>query len=138
MRVVVDANVYVSAILFPESLPATLLRQVLDRHETLSSVAHAQEVGKVIARSKFERYLPLGDRLGAARILLHRAILVQVSLELHLCRDPKDDYLVNLALDGRADLLISGDGDLLTLEMIGPTRVVSPSEAIQVLQTGAR
>jgi predicted nucleic acid-binding protein len=46
----------------------------------------------------------------------------------NLCRDPKDNYLVSLAIDTNADFLITGDGDLLNLIKIGNTSVIRYSD----------
>jgi predicted nucleic acid-binding protein len=49
---------------------------------------------------------------------------VIISSKSNICRDPKDNYLVSLALDSKADFLITGDKDLLELNKISETIVL--------------
>lgn len=55
-----------------------------------------------------------------------------------LCRDPKDDYLLELAVISSADFIVTGDKDLLELERIGKTVIVSPMDSDLILQNTGR
>lgn len=55
-----------------------------------------------------------------------------------LCRDPKDDYLLELAVSSSADFIVTGDKDLLELERIGKTVIVSPMDFDLILQNTGR
>jgi putative PIN family toxin of toxin-antitoxin system len=50
-----------------------------------------------------------------------------------ICRDPKDNFLLALAKDGKADYLITGDGDLLVLKEFERTKIVTLSDFESVL-----
>lgn len=52
---------------------------------------------------------------------------VEVRSSVQLCRDEKDNFLSNLAIDSRADYLVTGDKDVLTLESIELTKIISIS-----------
>lgn len=49
------------------------------------------------------------------------------------CRDPKDDYLLALAQEAKADYLLTGDKDLLVLEYIGKTQIITVSFFEEIL-----
>jgi len=49
------------------------------------------------------------------------------------CRDTKDNFLLNLAIDGKVDYLVTGDKDLLVLEKVGKTRVVTLAKFTELI-----
>ncbi|HET8837508.1 MAG TPA: putative toxin-antitoxin system toxin component, PIN family [Flavobacteriaceae bacterium] len=57
-----------------------------------------------------------------------------VTSNLKLCRDGKDDFLLNLSLDGEVDYLVTGDKDLLVLEKIGKTEILTYREFLKKIQ----
>ena len=58
-------------------------------------------------------------------MLCEMAVFVEPQRGASLCRDPKDDYLLYTALAAKADYLVSGDNDLLSLQTMGSTRILS-------------
>jgi putative PIN family toxin of toxin-antitoxin system len=70
---------------------------------------------RVLARPKFERYVTLAERELFVASLTLEATLVTVTVSLQVCRDPKDDMILELAVSGQATSIISGDADLLAL-----------------------
>jgi len=61
------------------------------------------------------------------------AEIVNVTSEISQCRDPKDNFLLSLAIDGKADYLLSGDKDLLVLKKIGNTEIKTISEFFDII-----
>ena len=59
------------------------------------------------------------------------AILVDVHSNLDLCRDKKDNFLLNLAKDSKSDYLITGDQDLLFLERIDNCKIIQYSNFLK-------
>jgi putative PIN family toxin of toxin-antitoxin system len=53
--------------------------------------------------------------------------LVAITQRITLCRDPRDDKFLELALAGRADFLVTGDVDLLALDPFHGTRILDPA-----------
>jgi putative PIN family toxin of toxin-antitoxin system len=66
------------------------------------------------------------ERLGRVALVLKREPLV-----LPICRDAKDDFLLALAKSAKADLLVTGDEDLLVLKKYGRTRIVTPATFVK-------
>ena len=59
------------------------------------------------------------------------ADFVNVRAEVNICRDPKDNFLLALSIDGNANFLITGDKDLLDLKKFGETKIISIAEFLQ-------
>lgn len=114
-RVVVDTNVIVSGVLLPASTPGRLL-DFLARHGSLIfSAATRDELLSVIAREKFDRYVPFDARERAVAIILRECEIVIPRRLFQVCRDARDDKFLDAAYAGKVDCLISGDADLTTL-----------------------
>jgi putative PIN family toxin of toxin-antitoxin system len=130
-RVVFDSNVLLSALLFERSTPGQAVLRALDEWTVLISQELIVELQRALNRSKFDRYLDPGDRELFLELLILQGELIAVSTSVQQCRDPKDDHLLSLALDGNADYLITGDRDLLVLKRFGRTEIISPAELLQ-------
>jgi predicted nucleic acid-binding protein len=49
-----------------------------------------------------------------------------------LCRDPKDNFLLNLAIDSKADYLVTGDDDLLILDRVENTKIIKMKDFLEI------
>jgi putative PIN family toxin of toxin-antitoxin system len=102
-RVVFDTNVLVSALLFEHSIPGQAVFQALDEGKVLISQELVLELQSVLNRSKFDRYLDTEDRELFLELLILQGEFVVVSTTIASCRDPKDNHLLSLAVEGDAD-----------------------------------
>jgi putative PIN family toxin of toxin-antitoxin system len=126
-RIVVDTNVVVSGLLFPR----TDLRRALERAQTqvmLVSEATKLEFVEVMLRPKFDRYIDLEIRKQLAAEYIRACVTVPVHSTVGACRDPKDDKSLELAVDGRADKIITCDLDLLTLSPFRGISLLTPTQ----------
>jgi len=128
LRVVVDTSVIISAALLPRSTPADVLRRVLNDGILLVSEGTIAELSEVLRRPKFDRYVSEGERLELLAALLHAAELVVPIVTISICRDPKDNQFLELAVSGHATHLITGDDDLLILNPFEGIEVINPLE----------
>jgi putative PIN family toxin of toxin-antitoxin system len=64
-----------------------------------------------------------------------RGEMATISETVRICRDPDDDFLLETAIAGRADYLVSGDADLLILRKFRKIRIVNPRKFLSVLET---
>ena len=119
-RCVFDTNVLVSALLFDESTPARAFFAALRQ-------------GEVLGRKKFRRYVTEAERERFLRSLLREARLVEIREKIQACRDPKDDKILELAVNGDADCIVSGDDDLLTLGPFRGIHILTPSAFVNAL-----
>jgi putative PIN family toxin of toxin-antitoxin system len=114
-RIVPDTNFLISAFLFPGSLPSLCLSVAQRAGVLLASVETFTELTLVMMRPKFDRYV---DRAMRIRVLADfRATLeiIEINERVRECRDVTDDKFLELGLNGKADLILTGDQDLLTL-----------------------
>ena len=130
--VVIDTNVIISAILFRHSTPWRALVLALTEGLVLSSSATRNELREVLSRPKFDRIAPRLLRLQEAEIVLEATYLVQIIEPVRACRDPRDDKFLELALDGRADAVITGDADLLALHPFRNTQILTPAAFVSL------
>lgn len=131
MRVLLDTNVFVSALLRTGSSRA-IVEALRDGAFTLiTSEALVAEIAEVIARPKFSAAISADDRRELLALITRDAHFVTPHpVTLHV-RDPKDRLV--LACAYAADILVSGDHDLQVLRVIGTTEVLSPSRFLAKL-----
>jgi len=131
MRVVVDTNVVISAIIRPQGRTGQVLAHLRHgRYTLLTSQAALEELVDVLMRPRIrDRYgLTADDVESLLALMLLRAELVVPHRSLAVCRDPKDDKFLEIAIAGAADLIVSGDKDLLTLHPFEGIPIVTPAE----------
>lgn len=121
LRVLADANVLISAALArsPNAPSALILDAALDgRLELITSPLLLREIAKVLARPRLRKYLTTDEALRFVSDLAGQITLLSDPPGPHpaVCRDPDDDYLVALATAHAANVLVSGDDDLLAID----------------------
>ena len=128
MRYVFDTNVIISAMLSRTTRPGVSLAHAYDTGEILVSMPLMRELHDVVARPKFDRYVTASERMRFLGLLLRDAHLVEIIESIRVCRDPKDDQILELAVCGRADWIITGDPDLLVLDPFRGIRIITPAD----------
>jgi len=126
-RIVVDTNVVVSGLLFPRSELNRALQKA-QKFAMLASEATQLEVVEVLLRSKFDRYVDLEIRRQLAAEYIRACETVHVHSGIRASRDSKDNKFLELAVDGRADLILTGDQDLLALHPFRGIPILTPGE----------
>jgi uncharacterized protein len=126
MRIVLDTNVLVSAALKRNSTPAAAAGAVERGDVLLKSLATERQLLEVVARPYF---IPLitDETRAWLRKLMSAAELVMITERITACRDPTDDKFLELAVSGHADVIVSGDADLLTLDPLRGIPIVTPA-----------
>jgi len=130
MRVVLDTNVLVSAALKQKSMPGIAALLVERRGDLLKSLATEQQLFKVVARPYFDALIDPDTRAWLKK-LMAAAELITIIERIVACRDPTDDKFLELAVNGHADLIVSGDGDLLALNPFREIPIVTPAVFVQ-------
>src|SRR5437763_719604 len=126
-RIVIDTNTLVSRLLVPRSVPAQAVRKAVDEGRVLVSEATMGELAEVLARAKFDAYVSIEERQQFLRLFGRMAELVQILHRVQACRDPKDDKFLEVAVNGEADLIVSGDGDLLDMGEFQGIPITTPA-----------
>jgi putative PIN family toxin of toxin-antitoxin system len=134
VRVVLDTNVVVSALLWRGS-PYRLLDGIREnsRVQIYSTVVLLEELAEVLARPKAARRLAVIDETAAAVIGTYLEVveLIEPAEVVRVARDPDDDHVLACARAARADLIITGDADLLDLKAFERIPIVSAAEALR-------
>ena len=128
MRIVFDTNVLISALLIKTSVPAQALSLAEARGDIVYSQECLSEIADVLSRPKLQPYIEPEDVTGfLARI--HRSwIEIPILQRITLCRDPRDDKFLELALNGDASFIVTGDEDLLTLHPFQDIPILKPAD----------
>ena len=123
-RIVVDSNVYISALVFG-GVPQAVF-DVIESQATLElciSRPIMEEVAEVLARkfdwtqAELEGFLPP---------LWRRCIAVTPTAAVRVCDDPDDNRILECAQAAGASFIVTGDDDLLRLKRLGQTKIVTP------------
>ena len=130
-RLVLDTNVLISGALSITSTPARALEMAISTGDLLASMATLRELTEKLLSPKFDAYVSR-DRREA--LLLRLSPLVQIVTILqtfHASRDPNDDKFLDVAVNGRADVIVTGDGDLLALHPFRGIAILTPAAYLE-------
>jgi putative PIN family toxin of toxin-antitoxin system len=100
--------------------------------QTLISTATWLELRDVLQRPKFARYTRPGLLEPYLKSVQMAAEPVDPPIRIRACRDPRDDKFLEVAVHGRADLIISGDRDLLDLHPFRGIGILSPAAYLEL------
>jgi len=128
LRIVVDTNALISRLLLADSVAARAVRKAVDEGQLLASEATMMELADVLSRPKFDPYVSIEDRREFVRLLGGIVELVPIIAEVQACRDPRDDKFLDVAVNGDADLIVTGDRDLLTLDPFRGIPIRTPAQ----------
>jgi uncharacterized protein len=126
-RIILDTNLWISfliskdfskldEILFQKKIVLVFSKELLD------------EFLEVTKRPKFRRFFSKTDVENILETIDEYADFVIVKSKTTICRDPKDNFLLSLAKDGKADFILTGDNDLLTIGVFEKTSIETISD----------
>jgi putative PIN family toxin of toxin-antitoxin system len=128
VRVVIDTNVFVSFLIDNASVPGRAVNEAVERHKLLLSAETLRELLRVLARPRLQRYIDPRMAADAVGLVARLAEMVRPTSRIDVCRDSDDNRVLELAVDGRADVIVSGDNDLLSLRAYRDVRIVTPRQ----------
>ena len=127
LKLVVDTNIWISYLLTGSF--ATLVNGWrTERFILLYSEDLLTEIMDVLSRPHLRKRIPVGVAEALVNSIRHNATAVEVTSVVDACRDAKDNYLLSLAMDGHADILVTGDDDLQVLHSFAQAIILSPAE----------
>jgi len=125
-KFVFDTNSLISAILLQNSISAKALNHALNIGRIVISEPVLIEFEDVIFRKKLDKYfLNDAERLEAINKIEENSIIFFPKVEINACRDPKDNMILELAVESNASCIISGDRDLLVLSPFNNIPIVT-------------
>lgn len=92
----------------------------------LYSDATYTELQQVLFRRKFDKYLTLEERNIFLLKLANDSPSIEIQEKIQACRDVKDDKFLELAVNGNADVIVTGDADLLVLNPFQKIEIITP------------
>lgn len=132
MRIVLDANIFVSATISPSGLCSRIIQQITEQpglFELVLSPLISEEILKSLTRPNILLHSKKSAIEMKAWVESLDALAVQIvdrQLISHICRDPDDEKYLSLAINSSAELIISGDKDLLVLKEIRGIPIMTP------------
>jgi uncharacterized protein len=133
MRLVIDTNLLVSAFVFGGNVKRHLAQILVhERIYILTSTAAIQELKEVLSRKEFQKFQKKTVLTAQLSAFLADAITIGITHSFSDCRDAKDNKFLDLAVSGQADVLITGDNDLLELHPFHGVSIVTLTDFIQL------
>ncbi len=133
MRVVVDTNILVSAMIKPRGNIGLILKHLrAGKYTLIYSEPMLTEIVDVLNRPRIrDKYgFEPGDIETFVALLILRGKVVVPKRRIAVCRDPKDNMILEAAVDGNADKIVSGDNDLLSLKEIEDIPILKPAHFV--------
>jgi uncharacterized protein len=127
-RVVVDTNVFVSGLFSRVSPPARVVERAITHDQLLASTDTLRELIRTLLSPKFDRYVSRSRREALIDQLGPHLEIVEIVQRVRACRDPKDDVFLELAVNGEASVIVTGDDDLLALHPFRGIDILRPSD----------
>ena len=137
IRAIVDTNILIRATIRPQGTVGPVLSELRnDRYLLLYSDALLKELVEVLGRPRLRTKHQIGDEQIRAvlDLILLRGDLVVPTQKIAACRDPDDNAVLEAAVAARADLIVSGDEDLLVLHPFEGIPIVGPADFLARLR----
>ena len=131
MRILFDTNVLFAAFTV-RGFCEELLEETIDLCTIIWSVPLRDELVRALRRRRLFGST-VSDAITAFADLCE--MCTPAPLSKRVCRDPDDDVVLATALAGRADLIITGDRDLLVLKTFQRIRILSPRQVLEILHS---
>lgn len=136
MRIVVDTNVAVSAVIKHNSVPNIVLKLVWNHHTLLKSLETEIELRRTLQRDKIATLIGSSTAAWIDSVIT-KSEAVAIAQSFAVCRDKADDKFLDLAVNGRADLILTGDADLLVLGAFRDIPIIAPVTFLRAYYPGA-
>jgi len=137
VRALLDANVLISAAIRPSGTPGLVISALLERDafELVLSPSIIAEAEEALRLPKIRKYLAEPDE--AVLWLADLSALADLANDSGrakgVCRDPEDDAVLSAAFEGRANVIVTGDDDLLALKEYEGIAIVTPRVFLEVI-----
>lgn len=133
MKIVIDTNIWISFLIGKTFLG---LYSVFEKKEIeiITSRQQIEEILRVLDKPKFNKLFSFQEKEFLLHLIERNTKMVEIKSKVNVCRDKKDDFILNIALNGKADYIITGDSDLLILNPFENIQIITYRELINILQ----
>ena len=128
---VLDTNVFVDALMFPRSFGRRAFDLALGQGYLVYSKETFAELAEVIYRQNFDKYITDHERETFLGFFARELVLFEVNEKITVCRDPKDNKFLELAVCARANLVLTRDDDLLVLSPFQGINIIEPQTFVE-------
>ncbi|MBE9506411.1 MAG: putative toxin-antitoxin system toxin component, PIN family [Chloroflexi bacterium] len=138
IRAVVDTNIFIRALIKPQGSVGPVLTRLRDGDYTLLYADPLlDELVAKLALPRIREKYHLNDEAveTVLALILLRGEPVTPQRRITACRDPKDNIVLEVAVDGQADFIVTGDNDLLVLHPFEGIPIVGPARFLQALES---
>jgi putative PIN family toxin of toxin-antitoxin system len=127
-RVVIDTNVLISSLFLTTSMPARAVDKAVTNAQLVATTETLRELIEKVLSPKFDRYVRRERRDALLQRVASLVEIIDVLQPIRASRDPKDDKFLEAAANGRADVIVAGDKDLLDLNPFRGIAIVTPAD----------
>ena len=128
-RIILDTNLWISFLISKNLSQLDAL--IFEKHMRLIFSAELlEEFIEVTQRPKFRRFFSQNDVLELLDLIHEYSDFFEVRSSISICRDPKDNFLLSLAVDSKAEYLVTRDNDLLELKFVETTSIVTIADLV--------
>jgi putative PIN family toxin of toxin-antitoxin system len=123
-KIIIDTNIWISFLIGKELQELKDLI-VSEKVKVITTDQLINEIRLVTSRDKLKKYFnqdKVSDLISLLDILADKVKIKKID---KICRDPKDDFILALSKESRANYLITGDKDLLEIKVYGRTKIVT-------------
>lgn len=131
--IIVDSNIWIS-FMIGKTILKLKERVAEGKIEVIITDRLLDEIKEVASRKRFEKYFQDAHVKNFFEYLQSISTHTKIKSEVNICRDEKDNYLLALAQDSKADYIVTGDKDLLTLEKFCKTQIIRFSKFNEIFQ----
>jgi putative PIN family toxin of toxin-antitoxin system len=131
IRVVLDTNVIISAALSKNSTPDKVVNYAIDSTILLISNDTFNELQEKLLSNKFDKYVQVQTRKTFLKTLHAISEMVTIGKRITACRDSKDDKFLELAVNGDANYIVTGDKDLLVLHSFETVEILTAADFLK-------
>lgn len=132
-RIILDTNILISYALSYHSIPGQVAERAIQKGWALYSEETILELVETLSKEKFNAYITEAEKEAFLTKLLPRLHEINTTHIVTACRDEKDNKFLELALSGKADYIITGDQDLLTLNPFQGVEIIQPRGYLELL-----
>ena len=126
-RVVIDTNVLISGLFSTTSTPAQAVEKAVTKAQLVATIETLRELIETLLQPKFDRYVSRERREALLQRVASLVEIIEVLQHVRASRDPKDDKFLEAAVNGRADVIVTGDKDLLDLNPFRGVAILTPA-----------
>ena len=139
IRAVLDTNLLVSYLLTHRPPIATLIDDLLtkDKFVMVTAPQLLAELERVLTYPKLQSYYTDEERARFVALVMALSEVMDLPETIpRICRDPDDDWVIACAVVGEADVIVSGDDDLVALEQVEGIAVLTAAQFLDMLEQG--